>query len=176
MGYANLFSAILTSLNIDNRIALNFHGNHARNLVHIKDEKYNIDTVLFFDVTGDSRKKNDKDYLEKYNFFGLTLANAHFIMEEEIYNLFSHYDDPHAYLHCEEYFELAIKGSFERFIDKLSLDKEDEAKEIFEKVTSKYKKGIDIKSFTIALYNTREVEYDSYIIDEINLKVLRTAY
>ena len=77
LGYANIFKALLDKLKIKNDIAyLHLERgklSHARNEVYIKDDKYNINGVYFFDPTWDSKKKeNDNSYLLSYKYFGKT--------------------------------------------------------------------------------------------------------
>ena len=175
IGYANLFSAVLSSLNIDNKVAINIEGNHARNIVHIIDDKYNIDAVYYFDVTGDSKKKDDEKYIDKYNCFAMTLEEANYRMKEKLYDYFSESIDNIPYLDLEDEFELAIKGSHDKYIDCISYERKEEAIKLLEKVKSKYNKELDIKAFALALYNVREVEYDMYIIDNIDLKGIKNS-
>lgn len=79
VGYSNIFSALLYYMNIDcwciNLIdEVNFLG-HTRNLVYVKDEKYNIDGAYYFDVTWDSKKENENnEFLYRYPFFAKTRA------------------------------------------------------------------------------------------------------
>lgn len=75
-GYANIFDKILKKLNIST-IECNLDGigkkdGHTRNAVYIKDNKYNINGVYFFDLTWDSKKDDDK-YLLSYLYFAKTI-------------------------------------------------------------------------------------------------------
>ena len=77
MGYSNIFNAILNYLNIIcNNVtlkSLNNGGGHARNIVYVKDDKYNIDGVYYFDATWDCKKiENDNSYLNSYKYFAKT--------------------------------------------------------------------------------------------------------
>lgn len=75
LGYSRIFNAILEQLNIDCRevILIALQTGHARNEVYIKDEKYNIDGVYYFDTTWDSRRKDDYNkYLYSYRYFAKT--------------------------------------------------------------------------------------------------------
>lgn len=77
VGYANIYEKILSSLGIKNMmysikpINPQTHG-HRRNIAYVKDDKYVIEGVFYFDPTWDS-KKNDSDtsYLDSYKFFCL---------------------------------------------------------------------------------------------------------
>lgn len=74
LGYANLFNYILDELGIENeKIYLTYTNRsygHARSLIHLKDNKYNIDDFFVSDITFDSKKsKNCKNYLNNYSYF-----------------------------------------------------------------------------------------------------------
>lgn len=77
VGYANIYEKILSSLGIKNMmysikpINPQAYG-HRRNIAYVKDDKYAIEGVFYFDPTWDS-KKNDDDtsYLDSYKFFCL---------------------------------------------------------------------------------------------------------
>lgn len=81
LGYSKLFEAILTELGFKSTTILlnslnpNIVG-HARNSVVIEDDKYNLNHILFFDLTGDSKSKKDPDYkyLSKYVFFARPIS------------------------------------------------------------------------------------------------------
>lgn len=75
-GYINIFNCILENLGIksykysyDHKTKS--HG-HDRSMVKLKDEKYGIDGIYFFDLTWDSRSHNNNDYLYSYLFFART--------------------------------------------------------------------------------------------------------
>ncbi len=76
-GYAHIFKAILDNLGFKNEIVLlvnkedNKRG-HSRNVVHIKDNIYNIDGIYYFDTTWDSKKNNSNNFLLSYRFFAKT--------------------------------------------------------------------------------------------------------
>lgn len=77
LGYANIFKYILDKLDIKCQVVLlgdkNKKGGHARNEIYIKDPKYNIDGVYYFDPTWDRKKDlNDNTYLLSYRYFALT--------------------------------------------------------------------------------------------------------
>ncbi len=76
-GYANMFHTILTQLGYENSIvnlALTTEDKgHARNVVYVKDDKYKIDGVYYFDATHDSKiKEDDNSYLYNYRYFAKT--------------------------------------------------------------------------------------------------------
>lgn len=77
LGFAVLMKALLDELKIENEIvvlsSINSNSGHARNMIVIKDEKYNLDHILFFDATWDSKNSsNGKDNVNKYDCFGKT--------------------------------------------------------------------------------------------------------
>ena len=79
VGFSNHFSALLhyigikcyktgTTLKDDPD-----ESGHERNIIYIKDDKYNIDGVYYFDTTWDSKRKNETNqFLNKYRFFAKT--------------------------------------------------------------------------------------------------------
>ena len=76
-GYAIVFETLLEKLGIKSRKVYLYNsdktGGHARNEIYIKDEKYGVDGVYYFDTTWDSKKEeNDNSYLLKYRFFAKT--------------------------------------------------------------------------------------------------------
>jgi len=76
-GYANIYSAVLTKLGIENTILFYMPSKdadapgHAANLIILKDGKYNIDGIYTYDLTWVS--SNHKDYLRNYNYLGLPI-------------------------------------------------------------------------------------------------------
>ena len=77
VGYAKVFHKLLDKLNIKSYLynlkdKYDISG-HTRNVIYVKDEKYNIDGVYFFDSTWDSKyAKDDNKYLNSYLFFAKT--------------------------------------------------------------------------------------------------------
>ena len=91
-GYAQLFSAILSQLGFDKQAVyhLSSRGNrygHAKNIAYVKDDKYNIEGIYFFDPTGDSREKDDHNnlFLTHYYYFAKILKDTK--QDDEEYNL-----------------------------------------------------------------------------------------
>lgn len=77
VGYAKVFYELLDKLNIKSYLYnlkdKNDISGHTRNVIYIKDDKYNIDGVYFFDSTWDSKyDKDDNNYLNSYIFFAKT--------------------------------------------------------------------------------------------------------
>lgn len=76
-GYSNLLSAVLSYIGIKcypvevtNKRTKN---GHERNIIYVKDSKYDIDGVYYFDATWDSRISDDSNnYLNNYVYFAKT--------------------------------------------------------------------------------------------------------
>ena len=77
LGYARIFNSLLEKLGIKTREVLLFDdlqkSGHARNEIYIRDLKYGVDGVYYFDPTWDSKKSdNDNSYLSSYKYFAKT--------------------------------------------------------------------------------------------------------
>ena len=76
LGYSNIFREILNNLGIQNKLVFLNNKNdttgHCRNIVYIKDEKYNIDGVYYFDPTWDSKRDASNSFLSSYKYFART--------------------------------------------------------------------------------------------------------
>jgi len=76
VGYANIFNALLTYLGIKSytvHLENSDDKGHVRNVIYVKDSKYDIDGVYYFDSTWDSKKaENDNSYLYRYKYFAKT--------------------------------------------------------------------------------------------------------
>jgi len=76
VGYANIFEKVLNNLGIK-AIMCSLRNvdptkcGHRRNIVYVKDEKYEVEGIFYFDTTWD-RKRNPTDisFLNSYRFFG----------------------------------------------------------------------------------------------------------
>lgn len=89
VGYSNIFSALLNYMgircfNVVLRSKDNCSKSHQRNVVYVKDKKYDIDGVYYFDATWDSKRETD-DYLKKYKFFAKT-RNEMVQYENDVYS------------------------------------------------------------------------------------------
>ena len=77
-GYANIFHALLHYIGIENFVVFltekkDSQSGHVRNVIYIKDDKYNIDGVYYFDPTWNSKRKNEtNEYLYRYTYFAKT--------------------------------------------------------------------------------------------------------
>lgn len=77
-GYANIFNVLLYYIGIKNYVVHltdknNPEKGHARNIIYVQDEKYDIDGVYYFDPTWNSRRANEtNEYLYRYTYFAKT--------------------------------------------------------------------------------------------------------
>lgn len=75
VGYAHLFDILLKKLGFKTMLYKIYNPNtkigHARNIVYIEDDKYEVKGIYFFDTTWDS-KKTDNIHLYSYRFFAKT--------------------------------------------------------------------------------------------------------
>lgn len=74
LGFANIFKAVCDKLGINNIVfcLTGKESGHARNLVHLTDEKYGIDGLYFFDSTFDCKKDEENSFLFSYKYFAKT--------------------------------------------------------------------------------------------------------
>ena len=77
VGYSVIFQTLLSKLGIDCHTirldCLDDNGGHVRIAIHVKDDKYGIDGVYFFDPTWNSKtNENDNKFLLSYKYFALT--------------------------------------------------------------------------------------------------------
>ena len=75
LGYSKVFEALLEKVGISSKLDF-LHpkegkSGHARNIIYVKDDKYDIDGVYFFDPTWNNNKGNN-NYLFSYRFFAIT--------------------------------------------------------------------------------------------------------
>ncbi|HPF83666.1 MAG TPA: hypothetical protein PLV83_05865, partial [Bacilli bacterium] len=79
-GFAHLFNSILNYVGVNCKSTIivdkeNEDLAHERNVIYIKDSKYRINGVYYFDPTWDSKRSIDNDnYLKKYRFFCKTIG------------------------------------------------------------------------------------------------------
>ena len=76
LGYSNIFNIVAKKLGFNAEVfylenKTNEKRGHSRNIVYIKDDKYDIDGVYLFDTTWDS-KKDGNSFLNKYLYFAKT--------------------------------------------------------------------------------------------------------
>jgi len=92
VGYAKIFEEVLTELGI--KVSQHHLINkstkskgHVLNIVYVKDKKYNLDGIYYFDLTWDSNsKENDNSYLNSYKFFAKTKKEIELFYKEKYYD------------------------------------------------------------------------------------------
>ena len=75
VGFSCKFTALLRKLDIP-CYDIDFNTDarpHVRNIIHVKDEKYDVDGVYFFDTTWDCKYNDTNDFLNSYQYFAKTL-------------------------------------------------------------------------------------------------------
>lgn len=77
VGYAKIFKALLNKLGITCTVVSLCNkektGGHNRNVIYIKDDKYGVDGVYYFDPTYDSKEnEDDNSFLLSYKYFAMT--------------------------------------------------------------------------------------------------------
>ena len=188
-GYASLFHALLTYLGIKSSvvhlIGEDFVSGHARNIAYVKDEKYDIDGVYYFDPTWDSKRKEDNnEYLYRYNSFAKTKlqaeADPRYHFDDPLLNQYSIdlYDKLKNIIEDENYTELI---NYFKSINYMSSIINDELllyifhiipnsptyglfdkKEVLGKlkdITDKFNKELSAETLIQVLNNVRKIEY-----------------
>ena len=191
LGYANIFSAILNYLQINNKVVdlsrKDGYNGHSRNVAYIKDTKYDIDGVYYFDPTFDSQKENNTNkYINTYLHFAKTKKEME-VLDQNIYSdmHFEYYEDNIT----EEVKEIFDNGDYElleknnmvksiNYMSNLVLDKSiinrmnllpyspyygkfDKEQIIAELdyVEDKFAKPITAETYLAILQNVRKLEY-----------------
>ncbi len=189
-GYANLFSGLFHYIGIDNLVVQLMDKNnpkigHARNVIYVKDDKYGIDGVYYFDSTWDSKRKNETDeYLYRYKYFAKTRKfiddDKHYDLEDSLCPMYSvdmdkkikkiiqdgEYDKLNRYYKSLNYMSRLVTHT--SLIDPRTLipgllwygkfDK-DELLTKFEEVFSKFNKEIPAETILKVFNNVRKIEY-----------------
>ena len=98
-GYANIFYALLRYIGIENFVVNltdkdNPESGHARNIAYVKDDKYDIDGVYYFDPTWNSKRENEtNEYLYRYTYFAKTRKymddNSTYNLEDSSFSMYS---------------------------------------------------------------------------------------
>ena len=188
VGYSNIFNALLEYLGINNQVvsldpcdSSSDDKGHARNIVYVKDPKYNIDGVYYFDTTWDSKKtENDNSYLYSYKYFAKTKNAMDKIdqgsLEDKFMPLYSEslYEEVKVLMEESNYYKLlhylvTIRHMAYLVGEKALICSEEELltgkidKKAFlaklKKVISKFNKEIPAETMIELLNNVRKVEY-----------------
>lgn len=77
VGYAKIFETLVEKMGIECECVFLDHlyknEGHARNVIFVKDNKYGIEGIYYFDPTWDNKKYEfDKDFLYSYKYFAMT--------------------------------------------------------------------------------------------------------
>ena len=189
-GYANIFQTILSYIGIDNNMVFlkeknNPNSGHARNVIYVKDPKYNIDGVYYFDATWNSKRKNETNqYLYRYTYFAKTRKEMdeddRFDFEDEYFPIYSedmyntikiilesgHYDRLKKYIKSINYMSRLVLN--EQLISPLHIipmspvygqfDKEEVLNKLKD-ILSKFNKKLSAETLLNVLNNTRKIEY-----------------
>ena len=190
LGYANIFRALLDYLGIENYIVHlndknNINRGHARNIAYIKDDKYDIDGVYYFDPTWNSKKENEtNEYLYRYSYFAKTRKymddDKTYDFEETSCPLYSidmdkkikkiidseDYEKLKPYISTMNYMSLLVTGtsliSTVYIMPDSPLYKQFNPKKIlttFEEAFNKYNKEIPAETMLRIFNNVRKLEY-----------------
>lgn len=165
VGYANILEAILKYCNITSFCAgltdkNNEISGHERNIIYVKDDKYNIDGVYYFDTTWDSKTMGDEnEYLNGYLCFAKTR------LEMETYE-----KRQFIYDECPYYF-LDLPNKIKELLDHNELEK---CYELYYK-SIKYmtriigKKIIDSEYFFPILPKYNQFDHDKFVNDVLEV-------
>lgn len=186
-GYSNVFNAILKCLNIKAAPLISKEAKHQRSIIYVQDEKYNIDGVYVFDPTWDRRKnKEDKEYINRYNYFAIPLSVSNETAKDELYKALT--IEPYDYLesrnnlNVEEMRQSNIINDAIAFIDdslltiiadEYAYGLTDNIIKIYTNIKAKYDiRHLREEKFLKILYNTRVAEYKDRIIKEVDIENL----
>ncbi len=184
LGYVRLFNTILEQLGfkcIDFILDVNQSDeSHARSLVYLKDDKYNINGLYFFDPTFDSkRNENSLSFLNSYLYFAKTynqlipnekdkftyITYKYFdtdqIMrfeDEMLNNHPPHYKIATRIVNDHINWLLRFAGKEFMAFSSTNLNMEEVIENMYE-VADLANQPIDVHSFLEALYNVRKNEY-----------------
>ena len=178
-GYSNILKTILDKLGIKNSVYV--LNDHQRNIAYVKDDKYEIDGVYYFDATGDSKiTSNGNRHFDRYLFFAKTKDQIASYYEIEDTTLPCYDDLLTGDIYCDYMKEKGISGAtpnlintinkMSEFIDKkplipyIPLVKKDQ--KCGNNLVKKMKKDEFLQADTIEL-NKEEIE--EKICDYLNL-------
>lgn len=81
VGYAEIFDKILKGLGYLSSVYIIDFGKpkHAINIAYIKDDKYGVEGIYYFDPTANRKKNNSNEYLNNYSCFARTRQNFQYM-------------------------------------------------------------------------------------------------
>lgn len=186
-GYATIFEIILKKLNINNKkyyvkSTSNKNSGHAYNMAYIKDKKYDINGVYYFDATWDRKRDESNNFLDRYKYFALTKNTIERYQNYSyIDNTLPSFSENLLYDFIDEYQRFGLKNmndeiintinTLSRLIDNKTLITKIMRKQHYELIPSFLKKEFDL-SATIKSINKYKKLMDKKISSEKLLKIL----
>lgn len=181
VGFANIFNVVANKLGVNSNVFIisSKKSGHARNLMYVNDEKYNINGLYFFDPTFDCKRDEENNFLLGYKYFCKTqeqidaLTGGNFSYNsyecfdyEVLEELFEFMDDGRVPVHELSGF---IRDSRINYILRLlGLETvepserpytKEELMELLEKIIIIADRPIKPEAFIKALYNVRRNQY-----------------
>lgn len=193
VGYSNVFNAVLKCMDIKTMPLISYEANHQRSIAYVKDDKYAIDGVYVFDPTWDSKKDtNDYAYINRYNYFAMTLAHSNISAPDNFFEsinisfdtLIDYYqniadeDKLEVITNFDKAFQFISGNTFTNMESDLCNLTETSIKDKLENeyysVKEKYNVScLDEKKFTEILYNTRKAEKKDNLVSNINIDIIK---
>lgn len=186
-GYSGLFNAILVSLGIKALPLITKDQKHQRSIAYIKDEKYNIDGIYVFDPTFDRRKNdNDKEYINRYNFFAMPFSRARLNYYDEMSDTLTlsrgkikdiiDGDDIKSAIELTNKLIDIISFANPNYVHNEEYYIDEELLEDYDKALEKYNiEEISIKSFLKLVYNVRKIEFYSAVAESLDIDDIKDA-
>ena len=180
VGYARLFSSLLSFLGVESKMILSDAENHARSLAYVKDGKYGIDGFFVFDPTFDRRESiTDTDYIDNYNYFALpAMASNRDVLIEELQNINMSFEEfIHVLVSGDAHKTIQMRDTISELLRMMGIK---ETKGFFDDVkydllVKKLNEGISLDDFIGILYNTRRCEYCNGNAPSINKEGIKIA-
>lgn len=116
-GFASVFTTLVRNLGYQSTNYIVEYGAHELSVVRVKDEKYNLDLITYFDPTGDSLGKKNCYSLNSYNWCGnfnalerydgdITFGYENLAEDAKIMSYLSHKRLPHNRLRMGQFFNI----------------------------------------------------------------------
>ena len=82
LGFAEMFDKVAQRLGFGSKVEWLLDNTrtdgHAKNLIYVKDEKYNLNGVFSFDPTYGCKQKDDNSHFDSYNFFARNCSKRYY--------------------------------------------------------------------------------------------------
>lgn len=132
LGYARVFKTLIEKLGIECDVVYLKHTDknqgHARNRIFVKDDKYGVNGIYYFDPTWDNKKnETDTNFLYSYKHFAMTKKKMDKI------------DNGHIVEEGFPYFSSDIAWKFEKKVDEVG----------FEGITEEMRKSINHMAYLV---------------------------